>query len=71
MSRPATAACERDQALRLARFRAAYRRLSVRMLSPDGPWQDVIAEDDGEMTVTRYERGALLDRLAELLGEPQ
>ncbi len=57
--------CDRGQAGRLDRFRAAYPE--VRIGSGDGYWQAVVPRRDGEAVLTRYTLAALLDRLDEML----
>jgi hypothetical protein len=70
--RPALALAvdEQDQWPRLRRFRAAYPQLVVGTLGARGAWQARIPEPDGETVATRWHLRDLLDRLAEILGEP-
>ncbi|HLI40489.1 MAG TPA: hypothetical protein VKV35_02455 [Streptosporangiaceae bacterium] len=63
---PPRPAAEPEQLIRLARFRAAHPQVTVG--SGTGYWQAVIAEDAGEIVVTRWTLAELLDRLGEVLG---
>lgn len=59
--------CEPDQVPRLIAFRQAHPEVSITL---DGLWRAVIPAQDGETVLCRYELRALLDKLAEVLGEP-
>jgi hypothetical protein len=61
---------EQDQVPRLRAFRAAYPQVVIGTLGPRGAWQARIPKRDGETVATRWHLRDLLDRLAELLGEP-
>jgi hypothetical protein len=73
VARPAlsvVAGGEPDQMPRLRAFRQQYPELVIGTLGFGGAWQARIPERDGETVLTRYLLKDLLDRLAELLGEP-
>jgi hypothetical protein len=59
-----------DQVRRLEEFRKLYPDVVIEPLRRGGVWQARIPEDSGETVVTRYSLRELLDKLAELLGEP-
>jgi hypothetical protein len=62
---------DREQLPRLRLFRAAHPRLVIEMIGDRGAWQARMPEEeDGETVLTRWHLVDLLDRLAELLGEP-
>ena len=58
-----------DQVIRLERFRAGFPH--ARIYPVTGAWQADIIEADGQTVITRYTLRELLDKLAELLGEPE
>ena len=62
---------EPDQVPRLKAFRARYPQVVIGTLGYGGAWQARIPEEHGETVITRYLLEDLLDRLAELLGEPE
>jgi hypothetical protein len=57
-----------DQAVRLARFRAAHPDVDV-AAGEFGTWQARIPEENGETIITRHRLGELLDRLDEVTGQ--
>ena len=62
---------DREQLPRLRLFRAVYPQLVIEMIGDRGAWQARMPEEeDGETVLTRWHLVDLLDRLAELLGEP-
>jgi len=61
---------EPDQVPRLQAFRGAYPDIVIGTLGVDGPWQARVPEENGERVLTRYLLRDLLDRVADLLGEP-
>ena len=61
---------EQEQVPRLRAFRAAHPQVVIGTLGERGAWQARIPEPDGESVATRWHLRDLLDRLAELLGEP-
>jgi hypothetical protein len=60
---------ELDQLLRLARFRAAHPEVIIGD-GGFGTFQARIPEPDGETVITRYTLRELLDRIDELIAEP-
>ena len=56
-----------DQVPRLLRFRAEHPDVTIKL---DGLWRAVVPAQNGETVICRYELRALLDKLAEVLGEP-
>jgi len=54
-----------DQVPRLLRFREQHPDVTITL---DGFWRAVIPAENGETVICRYELGALLDKLAEVLG---
>jgi hypothetical protein len=70
--RPALALAvdEQEQLPRLRRFQASHPQVVIGTLGARGAWQARIPEPDGETVATRWHLRDLLDRLAELLGEP-
>jgi len=65
--RTAVAFCDQDQVPRLTAFRELHPATVIGMLGYGGPWQAVLRQGNGSMTVTRYELRDLLDKLDELL----
>ena len=60
------AAGEPDQVPRLIEFRRRRPEVTIEL---DGFWRAVIPAPNGETVICRYELRAVLDKLAELLGQ--
>jgi len=70
-TRPALSlvADEPDQMLRLRAFRERYPLVVIGTLGVGGAWQARIPQEHGEIVITRYLLGDLLDKLGDVLGD--
>jgi hypothetical protein len=71
-TRPALSlvADEPDQMPRLRAFREQHPRIVIGTLGVGGAWQARIPQEHGEIVITRYLLGELLDKLGEVLSDP-
>lgn len=60
-----------DQVVRLRAFKAEHPEVIIGALSLGGAWQARIPGENGETVITRYELRDLLDKLIDVLSEPE